>query len=145
MKAVKRKESNTAWTKNPCYLQVVQGHSAIQGPSGGIPINPEMMGHTLIPYNWKECIFHRAISWNFQSLLGSGLIPGEKQRDRARQTVFFTPLNPFGNDPDEDALMVVTVPQKVPYKNRRKRNQDAACWIKLKRAQDQGLQFLQTK
>ena len=44
MKAVKRKESNTAWTKNPCYLQAIQGHSAIQGPTGGIPINPEMMG-----------------------------------------------------------------------------------------------------
>ena len=27
---------------------------AIQGHSGGITIDPELMEHILIPYNWKE-------------------------------------------------------------------------------------------
>ena len=30
---------------------------AIQGHSGGITVAPELMGHTLIPYNWKEYFF----------------------------------------------------------------------------------------
>ena len=38
-----------------------------------------------------------------------------------------------------------TVPQKAPYGASWKRNQDAAYWVRLKEAQDQGLQFWQTK
>ena len=34
--------------------------------------------------------------------IGHGLIPGGKEKDKARQTVFLTPTNPFGNDPEED-------------------------------------------
>ena len=34
------------------------------------------------------------------SILGSGLIPGGIENDKVRQAVFFTPLYPFGNDPD---------------------------------------------
>ena len=70
-----------------CYLRAIQGHS------GGIPISPELMNHTLIPYKWKEYIFHRGISWNFRSILESGIIPRGKENDRAQQAVFFTPLN----------------------------------------------------
>ena len=38
------------------------------------------------------------LSWNFQSILGKGLIPGGKEKDKARQAVFLTPTNPFEND-----------------------------------------------
>ena len=39
------------------------------------------MGYTLIPYNWKEYIYHRGISWNSQSMFGSGIIPvGREER-----------------------------------------------------------------
>ena len=38
-----------------CYLRAVQGHSR------GIPISPELMNYTFIPYNWKEHIDHRGI------------------------------------------------------------------------------------
>ena len=38
-----------------------------------------------------------------------------------------------------------TVPQKVHYQTYWKRNQDAVHWIRLSRAQDQGLRFWQTK
>ena len=78
--------------------------------------------------------------------MGSGLIPGGKENDKARQTVFFTPLHPFGNNPDEEKpLDDDIVPQKVHHKIYWKHNQDAVHWIKLPRAQDQGLQFWQTK
>ena len=86
-----------------CYLRAIQGHS------GGIPICPEFMNYTLILYRWKEYIYHRGISWNFQTILGSGLIPRGKENDRTRQAVFFTPLNPFGNDPMKKNLILITL------------------------------------
>ena len=59
---------------------------------------------------------------------------------------FFTLLNPFGNDPDEEELHFdCTVSQKVHYQTYWKRNQDAVFWRKLSRAQDQGLRSWQTK
>ena len=109
-------------------------------------MRPEMMEDTLIPHNRKEYIFHRGISWNSQSSLGSGIIPGGKENDKARQAVFFTPLKPFGIDPDEvKPHHNYTVPQEVHCQTYWKHNQDAVFWIKLSRAQDQGLQFGQTK
>ena len=37
----------------------------------------------------------------FSIYLVSGLIPGGKENGKVRQAVFFTLLNPLGNDPDE--------------------------------------------
>ena len=66
--------------------------------------------------------------------------------DNRRQTVFFTPRNPFGGDSDKEELRDDdTVPQKMHYHSHWKRNQDAVYWVKFSRAQDQGLQFWQTK
>ena len=82
----------------------------------------------------------------FQSNLGSGIIPGGKEEYNARQAVFLTPLNPFGKDPEEEKPHPdYTIPQKAPHETRWRRNQDAVCWVRLKEAQDQGLQFWQTK
>ena len=61
------------------------------GDSGGIPTSPALMKHTPIPYNWKEYIYSTGSSWVFQS----------NDKDKARQAVFLTPLNPFGKDPEE--------------------------------------------
>ena len=121
------------------YLRAFHGHS------GGISILPELMGYTSIPYNWEEYIFHRGCSWSVQSILGSGLIPSGKESDKARQAVFFTPLNPFGENPDEEELHDdYAVLQKVCYHSHWKRNQDAVYWIRLSKVQGLGLQFWQT-
>ena len=70
----------------------------------------------------------------------------ERKNDNSRQPVFFTPLDPFGNNPDEEKTHDdYTIPHKVHYKTYWKHNQVAVYWIKLSRAQDQGLQFWQTK
>ena len=61
MKAAHRNESNTARITRGLYVI----SRALQGHSGGIPVRPEMMEYTLIPYNWKEYIFHNGILWNF--------------------------------------------------------------------------------
>ena len=82
-------------------------------------------------------IFHGGCSWDMQSILESGLIPGGMENDEARQAVFFTPLHPFGENPDEENPMIITRPQKVHHHSYWKRNQDAVHWIKLSRAQDQ--------
>ena len=72
------------------------------------------MGYVFIPRNWKKYIFHTGLSWNYQSILGNGFIPGRKEKDKARQAVFLTPTNPFGNDPVEEGPHDdYTVSQKV--------------------------------
>ena len=68
---------------------------AIQRHSGGILIDPELMGYILIPHNWKEYFYHTGSSFSIQSILENGLIPGGKESHRGDQTVFFTPLNPL--------------------------------------------------
>ena len=35
---------------------------AIQGHTGGITIAPELMGHVLLPYRWKEFLYHKRCS-----------------------------------------------------------------------------------
>ena len=80
------------------------------------------------------------------AILVSGIIRGGKEKDKARQAVFLTPLNPFGKDPEEDKPHSdYTVPQKAPYETTWKRNQDAVYWVRLKKAQDQGSELWQTK
>ena len=75
---------------------------AIQRHSGGISIDRELMGYVLIPHNWKEYIYHRGCSISIQSILENGLIPGGKESDKGRQTVFFAHLKPFGRDSEEE-------------------------------------------
>ena len=89
-------------------LQIGKFLRAIQGHSGGTPIMPELNGYRSTPHNWKECIFHRGCSWSVQSILESGLIPGGKESDKARQAVFFTTLNSFGENPDEEEPLMIT-------------------------------------
>ena len=94
------------------------------------------MGYAFIPRTWKR--FHRGLSWNFQSILGNGLIPGGKEKDKACQAFFLTPTNLFGNDPEEEEPHdEYTVPQKVPFVTRWKHDQNAVFWVRLSKAQDQ--------
>ena len=109
---------------------------AILGHSAGTPISPELIKYTPILYVWKKYLYHRGSQWIFQSVLGSGIITGGKEEeDKARQAVFLTPLNPFGRDPEEEKPnSVYTVPQKAPCETKRKRNQDAVYWVRMKEA-----------
>ena len=104
------------------------------------------MGYVRIPDNWKKYIDHRGCSFSIQSILENGLILGGHESDKGRQTVFFTPLNPFGGDSvEEEPRDDHTIPQKVHFHSRWRRKQNAVYWVKMSRAQDQGLQFWQTK
>ena len=73
-------------------------------------------------------------------------IPGGKGKHEARQAVFLTPTNHFGDDfeeekSDDDS----TIPQKASYVTRWRHNQDALYWVRLQRAQDQRSEFWQMK
>ena len=99
-----------------------------------------------IPPNWKKYIYHRGLSWNLQSILGKGVIPGGKEKDKARQAVFLTPINLFGNDPEEEESHDdFKVPQKTAYVTKWKYDQDAVSWVRLSKALGLGWEFWQTK
>ena len=118
---------------------------AIQRHIGGNRIAPELLGDVTIPYNWKECVFHRGCSFNINSILETGLIAGGRESKEGRQNIFLTPLNPFRENLDEEAPGDdLSIPRKVHYQSNWKHDQDAVCWVKLSRAQDQGLRFWQT-
>ena len=65
------------------YIRAIQEHT------GGEMIEPEMLGHVLIPPNVKEFVFHRGYSFNLTSILNAGLIAGGRE---TRHTVLFTPF-----------------------------------------------------
>ena len=118
------------------YIRATQGHT------GGNLIAPELMGHVAIPDNWKEFLFHRGYSSDVTSILKSGLIAGGRERKEGRQTIFFTQLNPFGDNPDEEEPSDdLSKPRKAHYYSEWTNSQDAVCWISLARAQDKGLRF----
>ena len=98
---------------------------AIQGHTGGDVIAPELMGHVAIPLRWKEFLFHRGCSVNVK-ILEAGLIACGEESKEGRQTVFFTPLDPWGDETEH-------------YNSEWKPHQDAVYWIHLARATEKEL------
>ena len=63
-----------------------------------------------------------------------------------RQTTFFTPLIPFGDNPaEEEPGDDISKPGKVQHHGKWKNTQDTVYWVSSVRAQDKGLQFWQTR
>ena len=63
---------------------------AIQGHSGGIPIDPELMEHIRIPYNWMKYIFTEVVLSASNLSLKNGLIQGGKESHKGGQTLLHT-------------------------------------------------------
>ena len=116
---------------------------AIQGHSGGRPIDPELMGCVRMPqgiFVTEVVLSAFNLSWRMD------WFRVDMEATKGRQTVFFTPLNPFGSDSDdEEPVMITHFLKKRHYHSHWKRNKDAVCLVKLSRAQDQEMQFWQTK
>ena len=121
------------------YIRAVQGHT------GANLVAPELMGHVAIPCKWKEFLFHRGSSYDVQSILRSGFIGGGRKSKEGRQTIFFTPLSPFVDNPDEEPSDDLSKQRKVHYHSKWKPRQDAVYWINLARAQEKEQQFWQTR
>ena len=97
------------------------------------------MGHVAIPFTKKEFLFHRGCSNDVTSILKSTLIAGGSESPER-------PLNPFGNNPDErEPTDEFSMSRKEHDHNMWKPRQDAIHWINWTRAQEQRLQFWQTR
>ena len=98
----------------------------------GITSAPELMGHVVLPCNWKEFLYHKGCSFNMKSILEQGLISGGKETKEGRRTIFFTPLNPFGKDEEEEAVHGdLSVQRRLHYSSDWKHDQDAVYWVKI--------------
>ena len=118
---------------------------AIQGHSGGMIKSPRLMNYVMIPYKWKRLSYHVRRARDQYSIAEIGLVAGGKERKEGRQTIFFTPLDPFNSDADEaEAVADTAKPRKVKYQIHWRPEQDAVYWIHLSTAQDAGLEFWQT-
>ena len=63
---------------------------------------------------------------SLHSILKSGLIAGGRESKEGRQTIFFTPLNPFGDNPsEEEPSDDFSKPRKVHYHSKWKPREDA--------------------
>ena len=111
------------------YIRAIQGHT------GGNMTASELMGQIVHSHKWKEFLFHRGCSYKVTLILKSGLIAGGRESKEGRQTIFFTPLNRFGDNPDEEEPNGdLSTPRKVHYHSKWKPSQDAVYWINLARA-----------
>ena len=83
---------------------------------------------------------------NATLILQSRLIAGGCESREGRQTVFFTPLDPFRDSPDEEKPTDdLSIPRKVHHHSEWKTTQDAVYWVNLARAQDKELRFWHDK
>ena len=69
----------------------------------------------------------------------------EDEKAKKEETIFVTPLNSFGDNPDEEPSDDLSKPRKAHYHSKWKPRQDAVCCINLARAQDKGPQFWQPR
>ena len=67
-----------------------------------------------------------------------------KDTKEGRETAFFTPLDPFGDEAEEE-YDDLSKPRKVHYKNKWKVSQVAVYWVNVGKAHDKGLQFWQKR
>ena len=101
---------------------------AIQGHSGGFFVSQRLMNFEMIPYTWKEFIYHVGRARDQYSIAVAGLVAGGKERPEGRQTVFFTPLDPFNSDANEAILITdFNKARKVHYQSYWRPEQDAVC------------------
>ena len=96
--------------------------------------------------NWNKDTYSERLLQNCQSILEEGLVPRGKEKDKAREAVFLTPTNPFGNGlVEEEPRDYFAVRPKAFYVANEKDNQNAVHWERSSKAKDQRLDFQQTK
>ena len=122
-------------------------YELVQGLSGGVPIEPELMGYVCIPRDWKRYIFHRGLLMELPVHIGTWINSGrngERQISSGRlsntnESFLDTSLE------EEIAHSDFTVPQKVSDITRWRHDQNAVFFflVRLSRVQE-GMEFWQT-
>ena len=100
----------------------------------------------MIPHTWKEFIYHVGRARDQYSTAVAGLVAGGKERNERRQTIFFTPLDPFNSDADGAELVTdFKKARKLHYQIHWRLEQRGAVYlVHLRSAQNAGLEFRQT-
>ena len=80
---------------DPSSAETVLYLRAIHGHTGGKQIDPALQDDVLLPSDFAEYIYHVGSSHDMHSIIQSGLIPGGREINKGRQTVFFTAVNPM--------------------------------------------------
>ena len=103
-----------------------------------------IVNHVAIPSRWKEDFYHVGSSCTVNSILQAGLIAGGKDTEEWRQTVFFTPSDPTGDETEEE-YDDLTKTTKSTVQDKRKNSLDAIHWVNEEKSTDKGLQSWQTR
>ena len=99
-----------------------------------------------VPCNLIVCIFHWGCFFGIKSSLATKLLTRGRESNEGRQTIFFTPLTPSGENSDEkESSDDPPLPRKKHCYRNWKPYQDALHWIKKSPAQDLGWQLWQMK
>ena len=119
---------------------------ALQGHSGRNPIVPSLQDNVLIPDNFFEYICHIGCAIHLHSITNSGLLPGEQNLGKKRQTVFFTAVNPVnkGTRRSVQDWLHRTTSCMVQAENVEK-HQDTVYWVDIHLVQRKGLKSYQTR
>ena len=78
-------------------------------------VDPALQDSIEIPLGWTEYLFHVGCSRTMHSIFQAGLIAGGKDAKEGQQTVFFTALDPTGDEIDEE-YEDLTKPRKVHHR-----------------------------
>ena len=123
-------KSRFQYCKNSCddllYVRAIQGHTE------GEVIACELMDHVAIPIEWKEFLFQRGYSINTNLTYGTHRYG--KESKEGRQTVFFTPLDPWRDETEEEFDSDLFKSRTVHYQSKLKYSQDVVYWIHVDKA-----------
>ena len=122
------------------YLRALQGHS------GSNLIDPTLQDNVLIGPGIFPYIYHVGSTFNLDSIVSNGLIPGGQNLSR-RQTVFFSPVDPRNESHRDPEYIDFSVPRLARYMHEAwKRHQDAVFLVDIDLGIiKEGLKFYQTR
>ena len=93
------------------YLRAIQGHS-------GSTVNLALQDNVLLPEGFTVFFYHVGNGKELRSTVNHGLIQGGVSLRTGRQAVFFTIVNPMGNqDGFGETLCDLSQARIAPYKN----------------------------
>ena len=121
------------------YLRALQGHS------GNNLIDFTLQENVVIGSGIFYYIYHIGCAFNLHSIINNGLIFGGQCSSR-RQTVFFSPIDPRGEDHEDLEHIDFPVPRRARYVHSAwKKHCDAVFWFDIELPIKGGLTFYQTR
>ena len=121
--------------RNSTLMEETQ-REALVGSSCG-----KLLWEALVGSSCGKLLWEALVPWTPSYTRDSSQVKDTKE---GRETAFFTPLDPFGDEAEEE-YDDLSKPRKVHYKNKWKVSQVAVYWVNVGKAHDKGLQFWQKR